>query len=958
MNSFEFGFGHIELIKQINIDDYNCKTGNNKHFLKQKHNFTYGGTIMKRFLSALTASIMLLTSMPYTAVYADDVEYLNKSDDFESYSIGDNWKTSAPSGWKIVTNGDTATAQTIIAQDPENADNKVLMIKGVDKQNANGNNYDRVIFMTKNGAVHTPTADKKLVMSMKYYIDGSSVSGLPTSSSDGRDRGVLCGIANNSVGGTYTVSNVRRKSKDDEAVVMYSRMGKYPSSYFGAGDTALLTDKWFEADVVLEFDENGNAYYKRYIDGTPVTVSLSGGGTTDKIYAASYDGTAGSSVITNAYGLINSVVTEEWANDGTAPTVYIDDVKMFEVDASDTGFTVQNNTSDDILNDFDIDENTINIEFSSAVNTNTLNGNVYVTDGENKYNAANIVCDNGINAEISLANITQIKPGNTYTLVIDKNIVNSDYVSMGDDFTLQFTTMEKYNPDPTPVDPSGYKVVNTLIDNNIEQYNIGDNWLLNKPDEFHIRQSGNLSDAEVSVAEDPVNPDNKCVKITPGHTGAKNGESMLLMAKTDWSKQKNPNAQKLIVKSKMYIEPQAVNNLPSGDESGRDNSSINGVSVNGGGTETFTVSTFRRVSEQGSNKVQTYSRTGNSQAEWYADKFSDLPVGQWFETVHVVDVSDNGEGAAFPTHWYKKYIDGEPVVLTYNRQDGKPQTTDFNRNTYAGVPFKSGYIENFYGIVNQVAVAPNAAEAPVIYVDDMYAAVIEKYDAVVVSGVENIDVNNTIDIEFPTEFNDTNAQLVKKAISLEKVTLDENGEAAQTLPVYGNITVDTDNNKTFIIKVDAGLEYNTYYNVVINPENAISKPYSIVDKFYQAVSGQKILINTKKAQTAYIDEKSGVLNLNGAADIGEADKINYKMKLINPSYTKNAVIAAIAVYGENEKLLKIQYKPVTISAMGVAYPEFEIDGLDKKAKKAALLLFGQTGDGTLSGALQLPDILQ
>ena len=82
------------------------------------------------------------------------------------------------------------------------------------------------------------------------------------------------------------------------------------------------------------------------------------------------------------------------------------------------------------------------------------------------------------------------------------------------------------------------------------------------------------------------------------------------------------------------------------------------------------------------------------------------------------------------------------------------------------------------------------------------------------------------------------------------------------------------------------------------------------------------------------------------------------MKLINPSYTKNAVIAAIAVYGENEKLLKIQYKPVTISAMGVAYPEFEIDGLDKKAKKAALLLFGQTGDGTLSGALQLPDILQ
>ncbi len=911
--------------------------------------------LTRRLFCSVTAASMIFSAFS-AAVFADDT-FLNKSENFENFNVGDDWKTGLPSGWKLVSYGDNSSTEVKIVQDPTDSSNKVLKLRGVSKEKATGQNGDRLILYSNSGNQYVPKADKKIIVEARCYIDGETTDGLPFNGSDGRDRAILAGLAKDSDGGTFTVSNMRRESQTSAEPIVYARSGRYPSDYYAETNTRIATDRWVNVVHVITSHDDGSCSYRQYIDGKCISVSQKNGDITNDLRFATYDGSPDSSKLANAYGMVLSVVSDKYTEEGKEPTVYFDDVRMFETDKSDK-LVITGATSADKLASFNTDEDIFNIEFSAALLQNALTDKIYIMDAEGikkKVSGITLSAD-GKSAEISLRDIKGFKPGTDYTLYIDKGISDVNYTSPEDDFILNFTTKAKLNPIPDPTPENAAAVVKLYIDNDLEEYTVGDDWLSKTPNGWTVNTySGQLEDAEVRIAEDPVDSNNKCVKVTPGHIGAKRGERVSVMANTSVDIAAS-NGKKLITKVKMYIKPDSAVGLSKRGEEGLDSTSLCGIALNNAGTSVFSVSTIRR--EGSENTPYLYARTGSYSSDWYADKMIELPVGRWFEITHVVDIADKGDGAAYPTYWYKQYIDGKPTVLTYGKQDGKPQTTDLNRNTYAGQPFASGYFSNYYGIINQIAVSPEAKAAPEVYFDDFYAAVVEDYSYGLKSDTDNVDPYAEIELEFPNAFDDANSELVKKAVSVEKVLYDDKGDVVGYEPIDGDVSVSTADNKVFKIKSVNGLEYNSYYCVQIKPENVIAAPLSIVDTFYQCAENKKIMLRTKKAKSAYIDLENGHLNLNGAKDLSAASKIDYRMRIVNPDKSDTEVIAACAVYGNSNRLKSILYKTVKLNAEAYSNVDFGFEDIGENVKEIGLFVFKKSSDGGIAGLMQVPDILR
>lgn len=911
--------------------------------------------MLKKVFCAFVAASVCASSIQLSA-YADDAAYLEREENFESFAVGDDWKSALPSGWKIQTFGDCATTEVSIAQDPVNADNKVLKLKGVEKNYATGKNYEKIIFQSNSGRVYAPKDGRNIVVSADMYIDAATAHGLPMGSNPGRDSAVIAGLATNSVGGTFTVSYLRRQSDSDEQTLVYSRVGKSGTDYFGSANTAVDTGRWVNVTQIVSQNDDGSFSYRQYIDGNCVSIKQSGGDFTSDLHSVAYDGTPDSSKITNAYGAVFSVISDALTTDDGEPTLYFDNIRLYEVDKN-ISLTVTNLTSADVLSAFDTESDSFSLGFSHGMTEKQLNNKIYVmTDsGDKKYVSHYVLADDGMSASVYLDGTDGLQANTAYTLCIDKGLTSGDYFCMANDFTTGFKTKQKSNPTPEPEPGDVSADVTELINNDMESYEIGSDWLGAVPTGWTVsRSGGNLGDAAVTVVQDPVDADNKCLMLTPGKTNAVGGETVRIMANT----QANVSAadcKKLITRVKIYIDPNSVDGFVKSGDKGLDGTALSGLAINASGNSVFNVTTIRKDNE---TKIPyMYARTGATSSDWYADKMIEIPTGRWVEITHVADISDSGENAEFPVYTYKQYIDGNPTVLTYNKMDGKPQTTDLHRNSYKGVPSASDCFNTFYGIVNAVAVTPNASVAPTIYFDDYYAAVIGDYSFGIKNDTASVEPYGDIEVEFPSAFDDTNADYIKKSLSVHKVNYDESGSVTGYDDIDGKITVTTDDNRIFRIKADDGLKYNSYYCVRLDPSKAVSAPYSVVDSFYQKIDGGETVFKTKAAESVYIDTTNGVLKLNGAQSISDAESIGYTMKLANLGADKQCV-AACVIYGENETMIKTEYRTVSVSSDRTVSVPFSFEGLQSRARKIGLYIFEKDSNGLISGLMQVPAVIE
>ena len=908
---------------------------------------------LKSFLCILAAASTCTYSFQIPASAADTA-FLERTESFERFEIGDNWKESLPTGWKIQNSGDCATSEISIAQDPLNADNKVLKLKGVEKSAANGKNFEKLIFQSNFGRAYAPSSDRNIVVSADMYIDPTTADGLPTGANPGRDAAVIAGLATNSVGGTFTVSNLRRLSDTDPQTLLYTRMGKSGTDYFGSANTQIDIGKWVNITHVVMSNDDGSFSYRQYIDGECVSIKQSGSSVTSDLRSSSYDGSTDTSKVTNAYGVVLSVVSDALTEEGSEPTIYFDNIKMYEVDRT-TVLSVTNLTADEVLADFDTEFDSFNLAFSAAVTEKELKDKIYVQteSGEKKFFDNFRLADDGLNAVVYIDNIDGLQAGTAYSLRIDKGLMSVDYFGTDEDFEINFTTKQKINPTPQPQPGDMTADITELINNDMESYELGSDWLAAAPTGWTVsRSGGNLDDAAVTVAEDPTNPDNKCIMLTPGKNNSAGGETVRLMANKQ-SDVSGADCKKLITKVRVFIDPNGVDGFVKSGDKGLDGTALSGLAVNASGSSLFNVTTVRKDNE---TKIPyMYSRTSASSSDWYADKMLELPTGRWFEVTHVADVSDSGENADFPVYTYKQYVDGVPTVLTYNKMDGKPQTTDLHRNTYKGTPAASDYFNMFYGIVNAIAVTPNASAAPTVYFDDYYAAVIGDYSFGINNDTAAVEPYDDIEVEFPTAFDETNADYIKKSLSVYKVIYNDDGTIGKYEDIDGKITVETDDNKIFKVKADDGLRYNSYYCVRLEPDKAVAYPYSIVDSFYQAIDESELVFKTKTAKSVYIDAENCALGLNGAASIAEADAINCNARIINPDSALECV-AACVIYGDDNSMIKTEYKTVSVSSETLTVP-FAFDGLNSKARKVGLYLF-EKGSGLITGLMQVPVVIE
>jgi len=931
---------------------------------------------MKKLLSIILSVAITGTFMPAT-IAAEN--YLDKSDDFESYTVGDNWIESVPSGWKIFSSGDTSTAEIEIAADPLDSDNKVLKIKGVSSAAAAASSspvYNRVIFQTT-GSSYVPDPLKNIVLKTKCYIDSDTVSGLYNGNENdgpgktGKNIATVNAISTNSQGNPFTVLYLRRDKNTGSSASVYKRSGKYGSDYYADTVVPFQSGKWVEVVHVLS-TANGLAEYRQYIDGELTTLTQKNGDLVSDLKAQNYDGTAASSVVSNMYGISNAVITANDAAEGKEPVMYIDDVAIFEVDA-DRKLEITDITSDEVKNDFDLENSFLSFTFSEAVDYDVLLKNLYIANGSNKLSGADIhISDDGLTADVYLSNVSGLKGGNTYKVCVDTGMYGNQFIPLNSAFETEFTTKtseepenpdgpdEPDNPDNPPVEPEPIPegvLMNELINENMESFNLDANWLTSTPEGWQITQSnGKLSDAEVKIVSDPTDENNKVLKISPGMHSAVNNENISVFASTGGVKTTGENLKKILIKMKVYIPSETAVGMPDANMSGKDYSALGGVSMSSNGANLFSVSTLRKETSDDGTVVKMYSRTGATSSIWYGEKMHTLPLDRWFEFAHVVDISDIGENAEFPTYWYKQYIDGVPTVLTLNKQEGKPQTTDMNRSSYTGVPFKDGYFENFFGVLNRVAVAPKATVAPVIYIDDVYASVIEEYAPIVVSDKADTNPYSDIVLKFPYDFTDDNKNLLKNSISVERKVFDEiNGYTFTKEKGAFSVIFDDENNLK--ITPENGLKYNSDYVVKIDSSLATKRVEGIFDKNFIKLEKTEIPFKTKKSEEISIDLNKGIINLDGASSISDADSVTYQMKLENSSTADIKTIVSMALYNGKNKLIKVDFEKVTVPANSDSTATLFADELGGEAEYAVLYVFKDNLNSP-GAMLQIPDILK
>lgn len=487
---------------------------------------------------------------------------------------------------------------------------------------------------------------------------------------------------------------------------------------------------------------------------------------------------------------------------------------------------------------------------------------------------------------------------------------------------------------------------NLNLSDSFTDYTIGDNWKTSAPTGWTI--NSNTATGTITIAADPENANNQVLRLQ-GPSGSESTGAMkdvlVFQANGGSAYTPDPN-KKIILRSKIYIEDadERYKGLPlAGTTSVQDTSIVNGIGINATGTVFSNL--FLRM-KSGVTTPILYKRTGgagNNRA-YYASADVGITAGEWHEVVHVISTPTDA------AHSYKQYIDG--VVTEFTLGNGTV-TTDLMKNTYTGNASDSK-ITSFYGITMSLGSAKDtvAGAEPIIYIDDV--SIVEVDPTAKLIGADEttglFDPYAPVTVAFPSEFNDENAALVKKAISVERVLYDESGAKTGTEQVPGTFVVSTVDKQNFAVQSAEGLAYNTDYVV------RVTDSVSIFDTNYMTVSDIELPFTTKKAEGAFINLSSGTMNFNGATGLDTAQSITYTMTIDNPTIQEAKMVAAVAAYADSI-LLNIEFVPVTVDASAnKTLDPITVDGLQASATRVALFLFDST-NGTVGRLMQVPDVL-
>ena len=150
--------------------------------------------------------------------------------------------------------------------------------------------------------------------------------------------------------------------------------------------------------------------------------------------------------------------------------------------------------------------------------------------------------------------------------------------------------------------------------------------------------------------------------------------------------------------------------------------------------------------------------------------------------------------------------------------------------------------------------------------------------------------------------------------------------------------------KSFTVSALGLKPYTQYY---LNIEGLRAKSLRAMSEKFER------LFTTKKSSKIFVDtqDKNAVLNTYGKK-LSKADKLDYTVVLKSEDSSTADILGAVAVYGENDKLLSIKYNNLQLGEN-----EFKLTDIPNGAVSVKIYAWN-IKDGKISGLLHEPDSLQ